>query len=58
MLNAAIKNGKTQPLLRKEEFIASIRAWRCNSEAGFDDRKKACAEFRKIADTGMMRCFY
>lgn len=46
--------GKTQPPLRKEEIIASIRAWRCDSEADFDDRKKACAEFRKIADTGMM----
>lgn len=46
--------GKTQPPLRAEEIIASIRDWVCETDAPFEDKKKACEEFRKIAETGKM----
>ncbi len=46
--------GKTQPPLRTEEIIASIRIWVCERDAPFDDKKKACEEFKKIAETGKM----
>lgn len=48
------ETGKTQPSLRAEEIVASIRSWVCERDAPFDDKKKACEEFWQIAETGKM----
>ena len=48
------KIGKAQPPLRAEEVAASIRMWVCERDAPFEDKKRACEEFRKIAETGKM----
>jgi len=48
------ETGRTQPLLRSEEIVASIRKWVCERDAYFDDKKKPCEEFRRIAESGKM----
>lgn len=45
------ETGKTQPPLRAEEVVASIRDWVCEDDRDVKD-KKSCGEFWKIAETG------